>query len=507
MDIKLAPSSLAESKVGLVALPVFEEDLGKKGAAAEFDALDGALGGVLRDIARQEGFTGKAGSKLLVHSHGKIAASHVLLLGLGARGKAELEALRKAAGSAAKEGTRVNAGKLAFAVPGAFGAFDEARAAAEGLQLGAYRYDKWRSKKDEEKKELKAAFVTSPEHKKNADADAGLALGLAVAEGVCFARDLVNEPAMFLTPTLLAQAAQKKLKVPGLTVTVHDRKKIEQLKMGMFLGVAQGSREEPKLIEIKYTPKGGARGAAGKAQPLALVGKAITFDSGGLSLKPADAMVDMKTDMAGSAAVFGAMLAIATQVKPNFPVHAYVGAAENMPSGTAYRPGDVLTARNGKTVEITNTDAEGRLVLGDVLNYAVEQSKPRCVIDLATLTGACIVALGMHTVGTWSNEDEWAGKVVAASKSAGESFWHMPLIEEVKDNLKSPIADMKNSGARWGGAISAALFLREFVEGNAWVHLDIAGPSTSDKDAGYHAKGGSGVGVRTLVDLVRSLEA
>src|SRR5690606_8135905 len=241
---------------------------------------------------------------------------------------------------------------------------------------------------------------------------------------------------------------------------------------------AQGSREEPKLIEVKYTPRG-ARGA--KAKPVALVGKAITFDSGGLSLKPADAMVDMKTDMAGSAAVFGAMFAIA-HLKPNFPVHAYVGSCENMPSGSAYRPGDILVARNGKTVEITNTDAEGRLVLGDVLTWAVQQAKPRCVIDPATLTGACIVALGNYTAGTWSNQDEWAEKVLAAAKTAGESFWHMPLIEEVKENLKSPVADMKNSGTRWGGAISAALFLREFVEGSPWVHLDIAGPSTSDKD-------------------------
>mgnify|MGYP001186072961 CR=1 FL=1 len=503
MDIKLAPSSLTECKVGLVALPVTEEDLGKKGASPAFDALDGALGGVLRTIARQEDFTGKAGTKLLVHSHGKIPASHVLLVGLGAAEKADLEALRRAAGTAAKEATRVNAGKLAFAVPGRHGTFDEARAATEGLQLGAYRFDKWKSKKDEEKKELKQAFVTGAGLDKDADARKGLELGLAVAEGICFARDLVNEPAMTMTPTQLARAAQAKLKVPGLTVTVHDRKKIEQLKMGMFLGVAQGSREEPKLIEVKYTPRG-ARGA--KAKPVALVGKAITFDSGGLSLKPADAMVDMKTDMAGSAAVFGAMFAIA-HLKPDFPVHAYVGSCENMPSGSAYRPGDILTARNGKTVEITNTDAEGRLVLGDVLTYAVQQSKPRVVIDLATLTGACIVALGMTTVGTWSNEDEWAEKVLAAAKQAGESFWHMPLTEEVKENLKSPVADMKNSGARWGGSISAALFLREFVEGNPWVHLDIAGPSTTDKETGYQSKGGTGVGIRTLVELVRSLEA
>lgn len=505
MDIKLATGPLASCKVGLVALPVFEEDL--KGKSAELDALDESLGGVLRGAAKQEGFSGKASSKLVVHTHGKLPASHVLLVGLGSRDKAEVEALRRAAAIASREALRVNAGKLAFAVPGAFGDFDEAKAAAEGLALGAYRFDKWRSKKDEDgKKEIKSAVLTSATYKKNAEAEKGLATGLAVAEGVAFARDLVNEPAMTLTPTALAREVQKKLKLPGVTVAVHDRRKIEQLKMGMFLGVAQGSREEPKLIEIKYTPRGGGRGA-GRAKPLALVGKAITFDSGGLSLKPNDAMVDMKTDMAGAAAVFGAMYAIATVVKPSFPVHAYVGACENMPSGSAYRPGDILVARNGKTVEITNTDAEGRLVLGDVLSYAVDQSKPRCVIDLATLTGACIVALGMHTVGTWSNDDEWADRVLDAAKRAGESFWHMPFLEEVKENLKSPVADMKNSGPRWGGSISAALFLQEFVGDSPWVHLDIAGPSTSDKEAHYLSKGGTGVGVRTLVDLVRSLDA
>lgn len=503
MEIKLATSMPADTKVGLVTLPVFEEDMGKKGNAPQLDGLDEALGGVLRDAAKQEGFTGKAGSKLVLHTHGRIPATHVVLLGLGARDKFTTEVLRKAAGTTAKEGYRINAGKVAFVATGAAAAFDEVKAIAEGLTLGGYRFDKWKSKKEDEKKDLKQALILSPEFKKNADADAGLALGISVGEAVCFARDLVNEPAANLTPTMLADAAKRQLEGTGLTITAHNRKKLEQLKMGMFLGVAQGSAEEPRLIEIKYNPKGAK---AGKAKPLALVGKAITFDSGGLSLKPADAMVDMKTDMAGAAAVIGAMWVIATQIKPDFPVYGYVAAAENMPSGTAYRPGDILTSRIGKTVEITNTDAEGRLVLGDTLSYACEQN-PRVVIDLATLTGACMVALGLGTVGTWSNEEEWAEKVLDSAKNAGESFWHMPLLDDVKDNLKSNVADMKNSGTRWGGSISGALFLKEFVGETPWVHLDIAGPSTTDKDAGYLAKGGTGVGIRTLVDLVRNLEA
>ncbi|MFO7156049.1 MAG: leucyl aminopeptidase, partial [Pseudomonadota bacterium] len=234
----------------------------------------------------------------------------------------------------------------------------------------------------------------------------------------------------------------------------------------------------------------------------AFVGKAITFDSGGLSLKPADAMVDMKTDMAGAAAVIGAMKVIGEVIKPDFPVYGFIGACENMPSGSSYRPGDVLVSRLGKTVEITNTDAEGRLVLGDVLAYACE-TKPRGVVDIATLTGACIVALGHYTVGTFGADEEFVGRVLEAAKASGEDLWRMPLVPELKKELDSDVADMKNSGTRWGGAISAAHFLKEFVGETPWVHLDIAGPSTSDKERGYFSKGGTGVAVRTLVELVR----
>ncbi len=503
MEIQLSTTALTDSKAKLIALPLFEEELSKKGGSAVLAALDEALGGVLLDAATQEGFKAKANQKFSLHTHGKLGASRVVLLGLGTRAAYGTEALRLAAGVAAKEGARTGAGTVALGLPAGADTEQEIRAAAEGLTLGAYRYDKWRSEKPDAKKDLKKALICTAGIKKNAKLDRALSLGTAIGDAVNFARDLVNEPAMTMTPTILAESAQKKLKPAGLQVTVHEKKKIEQLKMGMFLGVAQGSVEAPKLLEIRYVPKGQA---AAKAKPLALVGKAITFDSGGLSLKPADAMVDMKTDMAGSAAVFAAMHVIASEIQPKFPVYAYVGTCENMPSGTSYRPGDVLTSRIGKTVEITNTDAEGRLVLGDVLSYAVE-SKPRGVIDLATLTGACMVALGHYTVGTFGREgDKLVSDVLDAAKSAGEDFWQLPLVPHVKENLKSDIADMKNSGTRWGGAISAAQFLEEFVGDTPWVHLDIAGPSTSDKDRGYVTKGGTGVGVRTLVELVRRMD-
>ncbi|HZA51553.1 MAG TPA: leucyl aminopeptidase, partial [Myxococcaceae bacterium] len=293
-------------------------------------------------------------------------------------------------------------------------------------------------------------------------------------------------------------AEARSLAKRGLRVAVRGRREIEALRMGMFLGVAQGSDQEPQLIEVSYEPK---QAAAAARPAVALVGKAITFDSGGLSLKTAEGMVDMKTDMAGAAAVLGAMRVVA-QMQPPFPVRGYMGACENMPSGTAYRPGDVLVSRLGKTVEITNTDAEGRLVLGDVLALASE-AKPAALIDVATLTGACMIALGHHIAGVWGENEETVSAFLAAARSAGEEMWRMPLFELQKDALRSEVADMKNAGERWGGAINAALFLREFVGDTPWVHVDIAGPSQSTKERGYHGKGATGVGVRTLVEFVR----
>lgn len=501
MDIKLVNTELAETKANLVALPLFEEDFAKKGQSPIISALDAALGGMLRKAAEQEGFTAKCHQKFSFHTHGKIPASHVLLLGMGPRADYVTETLRVSAGAAAKECSRTGGGKVAVQIPGEASAADEVRAVAEGISMGSYRYDKWITKKKDAAQEVKQGAVVAPGVKREAAITKALALGIAVGEAVAFARDLVNEPPKTMTPTILADTASKYLKSAGLKVTVHDKKKIEQLKMGMFLGVAQGSTEQPRLIEVRYTPK---TQAGMKAKPLGLVGKAVTFDSGGLSLKPSDAMIDMKSDMAGSAAVFAAMHVIATEIKPNFPVYAFVGACENMPSGTSYRLGDVLTSRLGKTVEITNTDAEGRLTLGDVLSYACENDL-RGIVDLATLTGACMVALGNYTVGTFGRDEEFVDAVLSSAKSAGEDLWRLPLVPEVKENLKSEVADLKNSGTRWGGAISGAQFLEEFVGETPWVHMDIAGPSMSDKDRGYVSKGGTGVGVRTLVELVRTL--
>ncbi|QAT83970.1 cytosol aminopeptidase [Corallococcus coralloides] len=501
MQFSLVSGEAAPVSGELLVIPLFEGELGDS-APAPLKAADAALDGKLRAAATQEGFKGKGDQSFLVHTLGKLGADRVLLLGLGNRARFQPEVLRLAAGRAAKTAQRLKATAIGFRVPATDDAALAVRAVVEGLELGVYRFDKYKSSAREDKgsPKLTRATLSLPEGTEKSRAlDDALHLGLKLAEAVNWARDLVNEPPNVVTPTKLAQAAQQAAREGGLTAEIGGRKEIERLNMGMFLGVTAGSVQEPRLIHLVYTPKN-AKDA--KRAPLALVGKAITFDSGGLSLKPTEGMVEMKTDMAGSAAVLAAMKVIGSVVKPPFPVHAFIGACENMPSGTAYKPGDILTARSGKTVEITNTDAEGRLVLGDMLTWAGEH-EPSAIIDLATLTGACMVALGSYIVGAFGDDDDAVNSVLSAARAAGEEMWRLPVSDLQKDALRSEVADMKNSGERWGGAINAALFLKEFVGDTPWVHLDIAGPSNSPKERGYLNKGGTGVGARTLVELVR----
>jgi leucyl aminopeptidase len=501
MNFSLISGEAAHTSGELLVIPLFEGELGEK-PPAMLSGADKALDGRLATAATQEGFKGKAEQSFVIHTLGRLEVERLALLGLGARNKYTPEVLRLTAGRAAKLAQRLKVRTVVLAVPETTDTVAALRAVVEGLELGAYRFERYKSSAKKEEKnapKLTTVRLALPGGvDKTKEHEQAVALAQSVAEATNWARDLVNEPPNVVNPERLAQAAQELGREGGIKVTVGGRKEIERLKMGMFLGVAQGSANEPKLIHVEYTPKN-ARHA--KQPPVALVGKAITFDSGGLSLKPTDSMVDMKTDMAGSAAVLGAMKVIAT-LKPPFPVHAFVGACENMPSGTSYRPSDVLTSRSGKTVEITNTDAEGRLVLGDVITWATEH-KPAVLIDLATLTGACVVALGNYIVGAFGDHDETVRDVLEAARTAGEEMWRMPVSELQKDVLRSEVADMKNSGERWGGAINAALFLKEFVGDTPWVHLDIAGPSTSPKERGYHGKGATGVGVRTLVEYVR----
>jgi leucyl aminopeptidase len=489
---------------------------GGKMSDAHLGDLDRALGGLLSTVAQQEEFTGKEGQQLALHTHGKAAGQRLLVLGLGRHADPDRarDALRTAASRAVKAARQAGARTLALVWPHGNGARERApasdalerdvQALAEGASLGAYSFDKYKR----EKKPLKLARVQilarderTARRGGDAKARSGLAqaarLGTRLAEATCLARDLVNEPAGRVTPSELAATARAVASERGLQVEVLGLPQIRKLNMNLFLGVAQGSAEEPRLVRLSYVPRGKKAG-----KPIALVGKAITFDSGGLSLKTAQGMEDMKTDMAGAAAVIAAM-SLVPDIAPPFPVHGYFGACENLPSGTAYKPGDVLVARNGVSVEVLNTDAEGRLVLGDVLAWAAEQ-EPAAIVDLATLTGAILVALGPWTAGLFSNDEALAAEVQGAARAAGESVWRMPLPPEMEELIKSPIADLKNTGGRHGGSINAALFLQHFVGKTPWVHLDIAGPSSLDKEKGYNPRGGTGAGVRLIAEWLRA---
>ncbi len=470
-----------------------EESPRPNGAVAD---VNQALAGQLLRAANEEGFRGKADQTFVLHTHGRLPAARVVLVGTGPREKADAEALRQAAGRAVKAAQRLRARSVAVALPG--NPTETLGPVAEGAALGAYRFDQYRTEDRDERVALEAVRLVLPDGAAR-PRELGDILNrvLQISEAANFARTLVNEPAGHLTPEALAEEASRAAKGRGLEVRVSGPRELKKLRMGMFSAVGQGSQNPPRLIEIAYRPK---KGSAAKARPVSLVGKAITFDSGGLSLKSAENMADMKTDMAGSAAVLGA-LQLAADLAPPFPVLGYLGAAENMPSGAAYRPGDILVSRLGKTVEVTNTDAEGRLVLGDVLAYAVEQN-PAALIDLATLTGACVVALGQWVGGLFSSSDALADELLSAAARAGESFWRLPLVDLQKETLRSDVADMKNHGERWGGAISAAIFLREFVGNAPWAHLDIAGPALAPRERGYLGKGATGIGVRTLAELL-----
>jgi leucyl aminopeptidase len=455
-------------------------------------AIDKRLGGVLAEVAAQEEFSAKEGQALHLHTHGKMPASRVALLGLGKPpdGDKLRDHLRHSASRAVKLARAAGAKTLAISWDPEDAAA-EAKALAEGAAMGMYVFDRY-------KKDPRPFKLTKLTLLVKAKVAAAIDFGRAAAAAVARARDLVNEPAGRITPGALADEARRMSRESGLTCEVFGRAQIRKLKMNLFLGVAQGSVEEPQLVRMTYMPR------APKGAPIALVGKAVTFDSGGLSIKTAQGMEEMKTDMAGAAAVIGAMELVA-KLKPPFPVRGYFGACENMPSGSAYKPGDVITGKGGLSVEVLNTDAEGRLVLADVLSWALEE-KPAVVIDLATLTGAILVALGPLTGGLFCNDDALAQELLQTAKATGDSLWRMPLSPEVEEQIKSPIADLKNTGGRFGGSISAALFLQHFVNASKakakWAHLDIAGPASIDRERGYNSRGATGFGVRLLAEWI-----
>lgn len=459
-------------------------------------SLDTALGGGLKRLAGEERWRGKAGQTLSISPLGRLHARRVVLVGLGPRAGVTPTTLRVFAGRAARLASAAGAQALALAVAatGSSEAPGAIQALAEGALLGRYRFDKYLS---EEKRPPRApeslALLVPGDRSAGAQALEGAQV---VATAVARARDLVNEPAGYLTPSRLAETAAAWVAEGGssLTLEVLGPDECRRQNMGLFLAVAQGSVQEPRFLHVAYRP-------AGARKRVVLIGKGVTFDSGGLSLKTNDGMLDMKTDMAGAAAVLATLPAVAALGLP-IEVHGLVAATENMPSGSSYKLGDVLRSKAGKTVEINNTDAEGRLTLADAITYGLEL-KPDLILDFATLTGACVVALGPHIAGVMSNDETVAADWLAAAKDAGEEMWRLPLPDRLLEQLKSDVADMRNTGERWGGALTAGLFLREFVGKTPWAHVDIAGPASADKELGHVGKGGTGFAVATMVEYLR----
>jgi leucyl aminopeptidase len=408
--------------------------------------------------------------------------------------------LRKVAGAALRFVKGKDLKSFAIVVPlvGNVSSEESAKAIVEGAYVGSFDPDYYKSDRKEQK--IDALTIIAPASANTKALQAAIDLGRSIGEAQNFTRDLVNEPGNRMTPSILADRAKKMCDEVGLKSEIYGPDKIKEMKMGAFWSVAQGSVEEPRLIVMRYEPSG-----APEKPVLGLVGKGITFDSGGISIKPSDGMEKMKYDMAGGAAMIGAMRAIA-QLKPNVRVIGIVCATENMPSGSAQKPGDVQIAMSGKSIEIINTDAEGRLVLADGLHYA-KQLGATHLIDAATLTGAVVVALGMVNVGVFANNDEFYERFNAALKASGEKMWRLPVEDEYREMIKSSIADIVNSGGRWGGAVTAAMFLKEFVGDTPWIHLDIAGTAWMEEAKPWIAKGPSGVPVRSLVEFVREFAA
>jgi leucyl aminopeptidase len=488
-----APAKVAAD---VLVLPIFEgpEPGPGVGEIPGVDLLGAYTGAKLK---------GKRGEFLFVPNLGLdgVAARSIMLLGVGPRGEVTPDALRRSIGRVAPQLARQ--ASVATTLPQAAGrALDDAvQAVVEGLLLGSYRFTTYKSGKTPdapEKRALKRVTMIAGGRWDAKLARAALSRGQVVADAVAWARDLVNMPAIDCTPAYLAKQAQAMARQNGLECRIWTEVELRKGGFGGIVGVGSGSTNPPRMIELRY------RGGAARAVPIGLTGKGISFDSGGLSIKPADAMEWMKSDMGGAASILATMKAVA-QLKPKINIIAAIPSAENMPGGSAIRPGDVLRHRNGKTSEVLNTDAEGRLILADSLSYLSEQNpKPRVIIDTATLTGACMIALGPDIFGVMGNDETLVHDVVAAGERVGEQGWELPLWKAYRRQIESEVADIKNVGKRYGGAITAALFLSEFVDGVPWAHLDIAGPAFAEKAGDYWPKGATGVPVRTLVRYVLS---
>jgi leucyl aminopeptidase len=510
LKIDFATESLDQLSAPALAVFGFEDQPAVSGTVCH---LPEATRQVLEELREAGELTGKLYENTLIHHPAGLAARLLLVVGAGKESKFSSTVLRRLAGDAVRYLRSRAVHDMAFLLGPKTSNAAAVQAIAEGAVLADYDADTYRSERNSSKRIDNFSLATGG-FAVSDEARAAAEHGRVVAEAQNFTRELVNEPSNRMTPEMLAERAQKMAAEFGLDCQVLDENEIQALKMGALWGVGQGSEAPPRLIVLRYNlprynlPQGPQEngGQRSESSPvIALVGKGITFDTGGISIKPATDMHEMKTDMAGGATMLGVMRAIA-QLKPNSRVMAVIPAAENMPSGKAYRPGDVLTSMSGKTIEVLNTDAEGRLALADAITYA-KQHGAEVVIDAATLTGAVTVALGNGITGVFGWNKDWVKRVLAASEAVGDKMWELPVDEDYRDLYKSSIADLANTGGRHGGAITAAMFVGEFAGDTPWVHLDIAGTRWSNEEKPYQAKGPTGHPVRTLVHLLTHAQA
>jgi leucyl aminopeptidase len=496
MQITQEAKPLATIETEALVTYVFDDNEGPQGRVLELDQL---AGGLLSRLNKSGELTGKSLETTLIHAPAGLKAARLLLVGAGKREQFTSATLRKLAGVALRYLKNRSVHSFAFVLREGTVTEENAQAVIEGFLTADFETDKYKTDKKKDKF-IDNVAIAGFSNGEKAMVEKGITRGRIIGEAQNFTRDLVNEPSNKLTPKILAEKAEAMAKEAGLAVEVLDEKKIADLKMGALLSVAQGSVEPPRMIVITYTPANGKAGTP----VVGLVGKAVTFDTGGISIKPADGMEKMKYDMAGGATMIGIMKALAA-LKPGVKVICVVPATENMPGGKAQKPGDIQTAMSGKTIEVLNTDAEGRLILADAVHYA-KQLGATHLVDAATLTGAIVVALANVNVGVFGSDQAWTDKLLASAKEAGEKMWQLPMDDEYREFIKGSFADIQNIGSgKGGGSITGAWFIREFAGDTPWIHLDIAGTAWNDDAKPWLAKGPTGVGLRTLVKLVMSL--
>lgn len=490
MEVKVLNAELKTQDCDVLVAGLWQGTENLSGVIASIDEYLGDL--ITNFVIKKDKFQAKFGTTYILQTYGKIPASKILIVGLGEKEKFTPNKLRELSAKVVKKVLSIKAKKVCIDLGKLeFDAAVSGQVVAEGALIGEYSFDKYKTENVDDKAKVEEFILVEKDIERANKLKVGAEKGIKVANSMTFARNLANEPAQFVTPLKLAEVAKK---IEGVKTKIYEKDEIERMEMGAFLAVSKGSCEAPKFIHMKYTPQN-------PKKKIAIIGKGICFDSGGLDIKPASSMLTMKDDMSGAACVLAVMNALSL-FNPQVEVHGIIAACENMPGCGAYKPGDILTAKNKKTIEVDNTDAEGRLTLADALCYACELGVDE-IVDIATLTGACMVALGSQAAGIMGNNQELIDKLIKVGGENGERYWQLPMYEEYFENLKSDVADMRNTGARGGGASAAAIFLQKFVKDEVkWAHLDIAGVAFLEKPQKELIKGATGVGVRTLLNYI-----